>query len=88
MRLSSCPLRADSWGPDVQKTVVFHSCSLDKVADVPARAVHRRLWMSLCFCSDSGALAGGASDSVHRRSWWTFQFQRRWFLRGLMAMRE
>ena len=66
------------WGPDVQKTVVFHSCSLDKVADVPARAVHRRLWMSLCLCSDGGALAGGASDSVHRRGWWTFQFQRQW----------
>ena len=28
-------------GPDVQKTVVFHSCSLDNVADVSARAVHR-----------------------------------------------
>ena len=26
-RSSSCPLRADSWGPDVQKTVLFHSCS-------------------------------------------------------------
>ena len=31
------------WGPDVQKTVVFHSCSLGNVADVPARAVHRRV---------------------------------------------
>ena len=26
-RSSSCPLCADSWGPDVQKTVLFHSCS-------------------------------------------------------------
>ena len=26
-RSSSCPLRADSWGPDEQKTVLFHSCS-------------------------------------------------------------
>ena len=25
-RSSSCLLRADSWGPDVQKTVLFHSC--------------------------------------------------------------
>ena len=49
------------WGPDVQKTVVFHSCSLDKVDDVPARAVR------------SLAL-GGATDSVHRLIWWTSQF--------------
>ena len=35
-----------------------------------------------CACRDSGALAGGAPDSVHRRSWWTFQFQRRGFYEG------
>ena len=70
------------WGPDVQKTVVFHSCSLGKVADVPARAVHRRLWTSLCLCSDVWALAGRASDSVHRQRWWTFQLQRLWVRRG------
>ena len=86
MRLSSCPLRADTWGPDVQKTVVF-TVAVCQVVDDPVRAVHRRLWMSLRFRSDSGALAGGASDSIHRRSWWTFQPQRQGFLRGLMAMR-
>ena len=32
---SSCPLRADSWGPDVQKTVLFHSCSSRQAVDVP-----------------------------------------------------
>ena len=74
------------WGPDVQKTVVFHSCSLDKVADVPARAVHRRLWMSLCLRSDVGLLlevpqtqfiAGAGGHSSYRDSG---------LLRGLVAM--
>ena len=46
----------------------FRSCSAVKVVDVPVYAVHRRLWTSLCLCSDVGALAGGASDSVHRQS--------------------
>ena len=49
-----------------------------KLVDVPVCAVHRRLWTSLCLCSDVGSLAGGASDSVHRQSWWTFQLQRQW----------
>ena len=67
------------WGPDVQKTVVFHSCSLGKVADVPARAVHRRLWTSLCLCGDVWALAGWRclrlSSSPELVA---FQFQRLW----------
>ena len=54
----------------------FRSCCADKVGDVPVCAVHRWLWTSLCFCSDVWSLAGGASDSVHRQSWWTFQLQR------------
>ena len=32
----------------------FSQLQSDKVVDVSARAVHRRLWMSLCFRSDSG----------------------------------
>ena len=53
----------------------FRSCSAVMVVDVPVYAVHRRLWMSLCLRRDSGALAGGASDSVHRRSSRTLQLQ-------------
>ena len=44
------------WGPDVQKTVIFHSCSLGQVVDVLARAVHRRLWMSCAYATTSGLL--------------------------------
>ena len=44
------------WGPDAQKTVIFHSCSLGQVADVLARAVHRRLWMSCAHAATSGLL--------------------------------
>ena len=69
-------------GYDSAKLWNFRSCSAVMVVDVPVYAVHRWLWMSLCFCRDSGALAGGASDSVHRRSWWTFQLQRRGFFEG------
>ena len=48
------------WGTTVQKTVEFPQlqCAV-MVVDVPVHAVHRRLWMSLCLCGDSGALAGG-----------------------------
>ena len=44
------------WGPDVQKTVIFHSCSLGQVVDVLARAVHRRLWMACAYATTSGLL--------------------------------
>ena len=60
----------------------FRSCSAVMVVDVPVYAVHRRLWMSLCLRRDSGALAGGASDSVHRRSSWTLQLQSLGFFVG------
>ena len=62
------------WGPDVQKTVVFHSCSLDKVADVPARAVHRPGVDVPVFMQRRSLALGGATDSVHRLFWWTSQF--------------
>ena len=75
------------WGPDVLKTVIFHSCSLDKVADVPARAVHRWLWMSLCLCSDGGALAGGASAQFIAGAGGLSSFRDSGLLRGFVAMR-
>ena len=40
--------------------------------------IHNDNTTQLCLRSDVGALAGGASDSVHRRGWWTFQLQRQW----------
>ena len=72
------PVASNDWcfGLTEQKTVEFRSCSAVKVVDVSVYAVHRRLWTSLCSCSDVWSLAGGASDSVHRQSWWTFQLQR------------
>ena len=68
-RSSSCPLRADSWGPDVQKTALFHSCSSRQVVDVPV-IKQRRL------------RSGSATDSVHRQTPWTFQLCNRFAYGG------
>ena len=70
------------WGTTVQKTVESPQLQYCHGGRCPCLCSSSRLWMSLCLCRDSGALAGGASDSVHRRSWWTFQLQRRGFIEG------
>ena len=60
------------WGPDVQKTVIFHSCSLGQVVDVLARAVHRRLWMSCAQLSSSPGLVDfpGSETVGFFEGWW------------------
>ena len=72
------------WGPDVQKTVVFHSCSLDNVADVSARAVHRPGVDVPVFMQRRSLALGGDTGSVHRLFWWTSQFAWR---QGVHAMK-
>ena len=57
-----------------ENCVVPQFAVLDKVADVPVCAVHRRLWTSLWSCSDVGSLAGGLRLS---QSSWTFQLYNR-----------
>ena len=76
------------WGPDVQKTVVFHSCSLDKVADVPARAVHRRLWTSLCLAATLGSCWRCLRLSSSPRAGGHSSYRDCGFVEGLVAMRE
>ena len=78
------------WGPDVQKLWFSRVAVLDKVADVPARAVHRPGVDVPVFMQRRRLALGGATDSVHRLIWWTSQFARRQgaFCKGLMAMKE
>ena len=50
------------WGATVQNTMEFPQLQCCHGGRCP------------CLCRDRGALSGGAPDSVHRQSWWTFQF--------------
>ena len=59
------------WGPDVQKLWFSTVAVLDKVADVPARAVHRPGVDVPVFMQRRRLALGGATDSVHRLVWWT-----------------
>ena len=72
------PVASNDWcfGLTERKTVVVPQlqCSC-KVNDVPLVQVAL------------GSLAGGASDSVHRQSWWTLQCaETAGFVEGLAAM--
>ena len=73
--MSSCPLRADSFGVQTCRKLWFSTVAvLDKVADVPARAVHRPGVDVPVFMQRRSLALGGATDSVHRLIWWTSQF--------------
>ena len=77
--VAACCLVVDA--PVVQ--VVFHArcCTTGahgsdsaELRGSAAVAVPSWLWTSLCSCSDVGLRQSSASDSVHRRSLWTFFF--------------